>query len=121
MELKTTMNSFIKEFKARLEGDNAEALAQKALRSSNSALDTHIACKVGDLVSLEDRVETCQDDLVKARVNNGQPIKDRDIYVKNLISAQNNLIDAEEALSEHKRLLEFLKEQKELNNKEINS
>jgi len=102
--------SFIKQFVAFVKGDDAEVLAQKALRSADSALTSHIAIAKGDLVSKEDAVESAQEALASARVNGGAPIVDRDQYVRNLINAKNALIDAEEALEAHQEMIEFLEE-----------
>jgi hypothetical protein len=119
-EVKTTINSFVKEFKARLSGDDNEVLAQKTLRSANSALDVQISNMTGDLIGLEDSLEATEDNLVAARVNNGKAITDRSVYVSALINAEQKRLDAKENLESHIETLEFLKEQKTLINKEIN-
>ena len=106
--------SFVKEVVALLKGDDAEATAQKILRQADSAFKTQIASLTGDTIALEDRVEDAKESVRLARLNNGQTITDRNTYVANLLSAQNRLIDAQDALEFHLAKLTFLKEQAEL-------
>lgn len=106
--------SFVKEVIAILSGDNAEATGQKILRQADSAFKTQIASLTGDTISFEDAVEEAKEVLRLARLNNGRLISDRSSYISNLITAKNNLIDAEEALEDHILKLDFLKEQAEL-------
>jgi len=104
------IKSFVKEFIAIVNGDNAEAAAQKALRQAESALKTQIASLEGDTISKEDAVEQAKETLSKAIVNNGTGISNRDAYVQNLLSSKNNVTKAEEALELHKEKIAFLKE-----------
>ncbi|MFN9111489.1 MAG: hypothetical protein ACK5XN_15610 [Bacteroidota bacterium] len=103
--------SFVKEIISLLKGDDAEATAQKVLRQADSAFKTQIASLTGDTIALEDKLEDAKEALRLARLNNGQLINDRNSYVTNLLRAQNNLIDAEEALEAHNNKLQFLREQ----------
>jgi hypothetical protein len=103
--------SFVKEIVALLKGDDAEATGQKVLRQADSAFKTQIASLTGDTIALEDKLEDAKEALRLARLNNGQLINDRNSYVTNLLRAQNNLIDAEEALEAHNNKLQFLREQ----------
>ena len=103
--------SFVKEIVALLKGDDAEATAQKVLRQADSAFKTQIASLTGDTIALEDKLEDAKEALRLARLNNGQLINDRNSYVNSLLRAQNNLIDAEEALEAHNNKLQFLREQ----------
>jgi hypothetical protein len=103
--------SFVKEIVALLKGDDAEATAQKVLRQADSAFKTQIASLTGDTIALEDKLEDAKEALRLARLNNGQLINDRNSYVSSLLRAQNNLIDAEEALEAHNNKLQFLREQ----------
>jgi len=106
--------SFVKEVIALLKGDDNEATAQKILRQADSAFKTQIASLTGDTISLEDAVEEAREALRLARLNNGQLISNRNSYISNLLSAQNRLVDAEEALEDHLAKLAFLNEQAEL-------
>lgn len=105
------VKSFVDEFVALVNGDDAKVKAEKARRQADSALKTHISMKEGESVSMEDAVSEAKDALQKARLNNGEPITDRDAYVKNLIVAANRVTDAEEAYESHMKTLEFLREQ----------
>ena len=106
--------SFVKEVLAILAGDNNEATAQKILRQADSAFKTQIASLTGDTISLEDAVEDAIESLRLARLNHGQVIVNRNNYISNLLTAQNRLVDAEEALEIHVAKLDFLKEQASL-------
>lgn len=108
----TKMKSFVKQFVSLVQGDTAEASAQKALRAADSGLSTHIAVLKGDLIAKEDAVITAQERLSSAKVNSGKEITDRDFYVRNLLDAKNRLTEAEEALEAHKAKLAFLEETK---------
>ena len=113
------MKSFVKEFKALVDGDSSEALAQKVLRQSDSALNTHIAIFNGELVGKEDAVSDAEDNLAKAKVNYGKKIDNRDAYVRQLLDARNDLVDAEEALELHQAKLAFLQSTMESLNEEV--
>jgi len=104
------VKSFVKEFTARVKGDDVTAQAEKALRQADSALNIQISVMTGDTVKFEDAVETAKEELAMARVNSGEPISNRDTYVKILIAAKNELSDAEENLEAHIKTLAFLKE-----------
>lgn len=104
------VKSFVKEFVARVNGDDATARGEKALRQADSALTTQIAVMTGDTVKFEDNVENAKEELAIARVNGGDPISNRDQYVKTLISRKNELTSAEEELESHLDTLNFLKE-----------
>lgn len=105
--------SYVKEFMAIMQGDNAQVTAEKNFRTSVSALKTHVHIMDGKTVEKEDAVSEAKDALKMARYNSGNLLKsdDRDQYVRTLISAKNALVQAEESLEEHLSTLEFLKEQ----------
>ena len=104
----TKMVSFVKQFVALIEGDTAEATAQKTFRQADSALKTHIAILKGELITKEDAVEAAEKYQEYALVNFGKEITDRDSYVSTLIKAENKLTEAKDALSTHKEKIEFL-------------
>lgn len=108
-----TVKSFVKSFVALVQGDSAEAQAQKTFRQVQSALNTQIAVMTGDLVSKEEAVSDAQEAFDKARINNGKDLSssDRYAYVRRLIEAKNKVQEAQDALDEHKSTLSFLKEQ----------
>lgn len=103
------MKSFVKQFVAIVTGDDAEAQAQKALRQANSALKTQIASLEGDTISLEDRVDTAKENQALSRVNRGQQIVDRTVYIRNLLNAKNEVTAAEDSLKLHLDKISFLK------------
>jgi len=106
--------SFVKEIVALLKGDDNEATAQKILRQADSAFKTQIASLTGDTISLEDAVEDAKEALRLARLNHGQLISNRNSYISSLLTANNRLVEAEEALEAHTAKLAFLNEQAEL-------
>lgn len=108
---KTKVNSFIKEFKARLTGDDATATAEKAWRQSSNALKAEIASSEGDLITYEDAVEQAKERLASAAVNGGKEITDRRAYVTALIEAKNRLTKAEEELEAYEERIAFLQGQ----------
>lgn len=102
------VKSYVKQFAAILTGDNAEATAQKALRASDSALRTQIASLTGDNIGLEDALEQAQENEKMALLNNGKVPTDRNQYVRSLLDARNAVIDAQEALEDHKEKIAYL-------------
>lgn len=102
------MKSFVKEVVAIIKGDDAEATGQKILRQADSALKTQIASLTGDTIALEDAVEDAGEKLRLARVNQGNIISDRNMYIRDLLSAKNNFSEAEEALEAHIEKIAFL-------------
>ena len=102
------MKSFVKEVVAIINGDNAEATAQKILRQADSALKTQIASLTGDTISLEDSVEEAQETMRLAVVNNGVLISDRNQYTRNLLVSKNSLLEREAHLQDHLEKIAFL-------------
>jgi hypothetical protein len=104
------INSFVKQFIAAVQGDDAEVQAQKAFRSADSALKVQIASLNGDVIKLEDDVEAAKEALNAARINGGKVISDRNYYVEQLVAAKNTLTQREKSLKDHNAKLEFLTE-----------
>jgi hypothetical protein len=109
MTTSTKVKSFVKQFVATVTGDNADAQAQKVLRQADSALKSQIPSLEGDLIGLEDALETAKEKLALAKINNGKSIEDRSTYIYNLLQSQNNGTSTEEALELHKKKIAFLK------------
>ena len=105
------LNAFVKEFKAIIVGDDAEAKAAKVWRQAESAFKVQIAALGGDLIRKEDAVVQAEENLAKRLINNGSEITDRDAYISNLISAQEALRQSQKQLTAHKNTIEFLEEQ----------
>lgn len=109
--MKTTEKSFVKQFLTLVEGDSAEALAQKVYRQVQAALNTQIAVMTGNLVEKEEALEDAKTNLENARLNYGKELRssERTSYVNNLVNAKNKFEEAQEDLAAHKETLEFLK------------
>ena len=107
------LNAFMREFVAIVKGDDTEALSAKVWRQSDAALKVATAGAEGDLISKEEDVENAKQNLRLARANHGKEITDRNAYIMGLIKAQNKIIEAEEALNNHKDTIKFLKTQHE--------
>lgn len=103
------VKSFFKQVFAILKGDTDEARAEKIYRGALSAFNVQIAALTGDQISLEDKLEAAKENLEKATINNGNLIDDRAQYINNILSKQNDVTSAEEALDKHKAKLAFLK------------
>lgn len=103
------VKSFFKQVLATIKGDTAEATAEKIYRGAVSAFNVQISALTGDQISLEDKLEAAKENLEKATINNGNLIEDRARYINNILSAQNDVTSAEEALDKHKAKLAFLK------------
>lgn len=103
------VKSFFKQVFAILKGDTDEAKAEKIYRGALSAFNVQIAALTGDQISLEDKLEAAKENLEKATINNGNLIDDRAQYINNILSKQNDVTSAEEALDKHKAKLAFLK------------
>ena len=115
---KTVLNSFCKEFIAKVKGDDVEARAEKVWRQANSALKSSISSMEGDLIEKEDRVTTAQENLMDARINAGNTIADRGYYISKLIEAEEKVRNAQKQLDAHIATITFLKEQYESLKKE---
>jgi hypothetical protein len=114
-----TVKSFVKQFVATVQGDDTQAKAEKAFRQAQSALKSQISSLEGDTINLEDRVTDAKEVQTKARINNGNPITDRNAYVTNLVYQKNNVVDAEKALKTHTDKIAFLKSELEALEKEV--
>ena len=105
---KSNLKSFVDQFVAAVEGDDAKVLAEKTFRQRKSALTSHISSYQGDTIDHEDAVAVTKDNLVSARINNGVAITDRANYITRLISAREAVLVAEELLEAHKDVIAFL-------------
>ena len=105
------LKNFVQAVEAKLKGEDASTVAKKIQKQADSAFKAHIASLTGDTIALEDAVESAQEALDNARINNAQTISNRNQYVQNLVAAKNNLIKqfsmyrCEKSLSAQERLL----------------
>jgi len=109
MTTSTKIKSFVKQFVATVQGDNVDAQAQKVLRQADSALKSQIPSLEGDLIGLEDNLESAKEKQALARINSGRSIDNRQDYIANLLRAKNAVTEAEENLELHKEKITFLK------------
>ena len=109
MTTSTKIKSFVKQFVATVQGEDANAKAQKVLRRADSALKSQIPSLEGDLISLEDNLESAKEKQALARINNGKSIDSSELYISNLLRAKNAVTEAEENLELHKEKIAFLK------------
>ena len=107
---KTKVTSFVNQFLALVKGDSATVQAEKVFRQAQSALNVQINSLKGDTINFEDAITEAQEELAKAKVNNGLAITDRASYVQVLLNKKNKLTTAEENLEGHKAKLSFLEE-----------
>ena len=100
---------FLKEFAARITGDNNTAKGLKILRGADSALRVKISSLEGDLISAEDALERAKEKELDALFNYDEPVTDRNQYLERLVEAQNNLTIKEDELTALKEQIEFFK------------
>jgi hypothetical protein len=105
---KSNLKSFVDQFVAAVEGDNAKVLAEKTFRQRKSALTSHISSYQGDTIDHEDAVTVAKEALESARINYGVAITDRGSYITQLLRAKDNVTDAEERLEDHINVIKFL-------------
>ncbi len=116
MSTETKIKSFIRQFVAMVNGDDAAVVGEKVLRQSISAINTEISALNYKTITLEDAIEEAEETLRCARLNNGRAITSRENYIAELLLSQNLLTKAEEALETHKKTIAFYqKEVKEIN------
>ena len=111
MGVTKTAKSFIDQFVAMATGDDAKATAEKVFRQRTAGLKTHLSNAEGNLVDKEEAVTSANEAVTVARLNRGSVIEDRDMYVRNLISRKESVLDAKESLASHKALIASLQEE----------
>ena len=108
---KSNLKSFVDQFVAAVEGDNAKVLAEKTYRQRKSALTSHISSYQGDTIDHEDNLSSAKENFEKARINFGEVIVDRQAYISQLMAAKRNVLDAKESLEDHLEMIDFLKKE----------
>jgi hypothetical protein len=111
---KTTVASFISQFVALVTGDDVQVKAEKVWRQASNALKSAIPSAEGDTIRYEDEVELAQERLNKARINNGEPITDRNDYVIKILRSREQLEVAQENLELHLKKVAILNQELEL-------
>lgn len=115
---KVVVKSFVDQFVALVQGDDAAAKAAKAKRQAIQALTAKIAAMEGENIDKEDAVEVAETYLADAMVNHGNDISSRTDYVTKLVDAKNRFTIAQEAKESHDKVIAFLKETLETISKE---
>jgi hypothetical protein len=110
----STISNFVNTVIAIIKGDDAEVIGLKIQKRAVAVLTAQIAVKVCRTLSLEGIEDLAEDNLNKARVNNGTLIVNDDQYIQKLLDAKFKFDQAASDLSDHKQDIEFLK--KELEN-----
>jgi hypothetical protein len=108
------MTYYVELFKALVKGDDVDVQAIKNQRLSTAALTAHIAVATGEIVRLETKVGTAQENLKNALANKGVLIEYNEDYVEKLLIAKNNVTIAEKNLATKTGNIKFLEEQLEL-------
>lgn len=88
---------FINQVIARLKGDNAEVLANKIARKGLSAVEGQLASLNSKRVDLESAVEDAEEALIAAKFPI-ELISSNEMYIKEILSAQNKLNNAKAEL-----------------------
>lgn len=107
-----TVKSFIRQFVAYVQGDDATQLAEKVYRKSSTALSAQIASLESQTVDLEDVITEKEEELLSAIHNNGKEItgeNGKQEYIKSILRAKQLLETAKETLSSHQETVAFLK------------
>ena len=105
------ISNFMKQCIAAIKGDDAEVTALKIQKRATAALNSQISSKTGTLVKLEEAEEDAAEALAQARINKGARIKDNKAYLVSLMTAESNLADAKQCLTDHQKTIDFLKAQ----------
>lgn len=108
MAKKATEETFIDNVISFIKGDNAETTALKIQKSACATIEAQIAIKKSLTIDLEDKVEDCKEKKIKARVNAGKIIDNKEIYVSNLFGAENELQKAQKELETNKKEISLL-------------
>lgn len=103
------VSQFVKLVVAVIKGDDAEATAIKIQRKGSAALRAQIAIKQAEMLNCEDKLESAIEVQQKARINNGKLITDsNEAYIGRLIEADNNVVDAQDAIETLNSEIAFL-------------
>ena len=101
------IKSYVKEALARIQGDNAEALAQRNYRFVTSALELKISEEKHASNKLKREVEKAKEELETVKYPKVE-ITSEDSYLRNLKDAQNSVTLAESAVTQNEENVKFL-------------
>lgn len=102
----STVTSYYKQMLGFLKGDNAQVIAAKNERKSNSAIQGQLAALRAKQVDDESRVEDTQEALTKAYFPTDL-ITDNGYYIRNIIRAKEALDTASTTLTSTKDSITF--------------
>ena len=100
--------SFVELAIAVIKGDDAKATALKIQKQAKNALVPQIAVKESITSDLEDQIDQRKENVKLYLVNNGKVITDRDTYIKDLLTINQGILEAEEKLADHLADIAFL-------------
>ena len=109
--MKTNAGSFLNQFVALVQGDDATVQAEKTWRQAKTSVETQLAALKGETFDIQQQVEEAEEKLRLATLNNGKSIdgkSGRTEYISQMIQAQNKLTESKEALVEHEKTVSFL-------------
>lgn len=108
MENQTKNSEFVNQIINKLKGDDNKAIAVKIQTKAVSVIKAQLAAKNVALLDLEENIEKAKANLLDVKINKGKIIVTADNYIKNLLTANKNVKDAEEDLENHKKDISFL-------------
>lgn len=104
------INSFVKQFVAMIQGNDAAVVAEKIKRRAESALSSQIHALEGVTINYEDDLADADDALKNAVLNSGSEVLEASAYLKNLLQKRQERKDVEENFKDHKSKIQFLKD-----------
>lgn len=104
----STIKSIIKQTIARVTGDTATVIGEKNYRLAKAAISSELHNLNGLTVELEQSLEDAKENSEKAFCNNGVVIESRPGYVAALLTAENGVTLAENAIEKHKKKIAVL-------------
>lgn len=109
--MKTNAGSFLNQFVALVQGDDATVQAEKTWRQAKTSVETQLASLKGETFDHQQQVEEAEEKLRLATLNNGKSIEGksgRTDYINQMVKAQNELTESQELLAEHEKSVAFL-------------
>jgi hypothetical protein len=91
-KIMSTISNFVNTVIAIIKGDDAEVIGLKIQKRAVAVLTAQIAVKVCRTLSLEGIEDLAEDNLNKARVNNGTLIVNDDQYIQNYLTLNSSSI-----------------------------
>lgn len=96
------LSSFVQQVIATIKGDDAQATAIKIQRQAENTLTAQIAVRNSLTYDFEEKVETVRLRIDEILSNKGNLIEDKEQYIRNILSLDSELKEAQEELNDHK-------------------